>query len=228
MMAMTIHPTPPSSPGHPLSTSGNEAEHHWLHQQVDHLLVAVEHELRAAGPTGLSELALIRALQSDRWALIGPVAFHEPDRLYPVHFLLFHVLYRLRDQIGESGESLQISPGCLRISSSVPIPLASSLPGSPDALRAFYLDLSQYFMSEATIRDMMDRFWSGAAARKPDTPSAVNAGKVLGLDPLPVEFSTVKQRFRKLVMRAHPDRGGDTGEVQKLNQAFSLLKAHYA
>lgn len=228
MMAMTIRPTPSSLPGHPLPAADSQTGHSWLHQQVDHLLVAVEHELRAAGPAGLSELALIRALQADRWALIGPVAFHEPDRLYPVHFLLFHVLYRLRDQIGESGEYLHISPLCLRISSPDTMPQASSLPDSPDALRAFYLDLSQYFLSETTIREMMDRFWSGPAGRKPAPSSAISAGKVLGLDPLPEEFSTVKQRFRKLVMRAHPDRGGDTGEVQKLNQAFSLLKAHYA
>ncbi|MGC8119242.1 DNA-J related domain-containing protein [Marinobacter sp. VGCF2001] len=205
-----------------------DAEHNWLQQQVQHLLVAVEHELRAAGPAGLSELELIRALQSERWGLIGAVDFHEPDRLYPVHFLLFHTLYCLRDQIAAEGESLTISPLRLSIHPQNPGATSSSLPESADKLRAFYLDLSQYFLSDTAIHEMMDNFWSGSLPSRPGSADAAAAGRALGFDELPRQFATVKQRFRKLVMRAHPDRGGDTGEVQQLNQAFSVLKAHYA
>ncbi|MED5466070.1 MAG: DNA-J related domain-containing protein, partial [Pseudomonadota bacterium] len=129
------------------SPEASGEEHSWLQQQVQHLSVAVEHELRAAGPAGLSELELIRALQGERWSLIGTVDFHEPDRLYPVHFLLFHVLYRLRDQIAVEGESLNISPLRLSIGQIVNRSESTALPDSTDALREFYLDLSQYFLS---------------------------------------------------------------------------------
>ena len=63
-----------------------------------HLLVATEHILRRH-PAGINELGLIKTLQEPPWELIGEVNFGEPDKLYPVHFLLFHVLYRLRDQL---------------------------------------------------------------------------------------------------------------------------------
>jgi len=225
MMAMTI-----SADNQILddSPAARGEEHSWLQQQVQHLLVAVEHELRAAGPAGLSELELIRALQGERWSLIGTVDFHEPDRLYPVHFLLFHVLYRLRDQIALEGESLNISPLRLSIGQMLTRTESTALPDSTDALREFYLDLSQYFLSEAAIREMMDNFWAGNTLSRPEHSEAAEAARTLGFDELPGQFATVKKRFRKLVMRAHPDRGGDTGEIQQLNQAFSVLKAHYA
>ena len=202
--------------------------HHsrWLEQQVEHLLVAVEHELRSAGPLGLSELALIKALQSDRWGLIGAVDFLNTEQLYPVHFLLFHTLYRLRDQLLPEGESIDLSPIrlCLtRIDDRAP----QSLPGHEDELRSFYLDLTQYFMLSSAISDMMDSFWAGSIRQKPDSADTTAAADTLGFDSLPPHFTSVKQRFRKLVMKAHPDRGGSTAEVQNLNEAFAVLKAHY-
>ncbi|WP_303289309.1 DNA-J related domain-containing protein [Marinobacter sp. SS5-14b] len=198
----------------------------WLEQQVEHLLVAVEHELRSAGPLGLSELALIKALQSDRWGLIGAVDFLNTERLYPVHFLLFHTLYRLRDQLLPGGEGIDLSPMRLTLTRTDD-PARQSLPGREDELRAFYLDLTQYFMSGSAISDMMDDFWAGSIRQKPDSVATSSAADTLGFDALPPHFTAVKQRFRKLVMKAHPDRGGSTAEVQNLNEAFAVLKAHY-
>jgi|SRR5690554_90314 len=203
------------------------SEQRWLDQHTEHLLVAVEHELRQAGPTGMSELELIKALQSEPWALIGSVNYHQPDQLYPVHFLLFHVLYRLRDQLAPGGESLLISPLRLVISKQQTV-AGDGLPGEEDKLRAFYLDLSQYHLSEATIHRMMDDFWRGHCRTRPDLPAVSDAAETLGFTKLPEQFPPIKQRFRKLVMQAHPDRGGNTEAVQKLNEAFSVLKAHYA
>ncbi|HET8849333.1 MAG TPA: DNA-J related domain-containing protein [Marinobacter sp.] len=198
-----------------------------LDQQVQHMMVAIEVELRSAGPGGLSELALIRALQSDRWGLLGAVDYAKPDQLYPVHFLVFNGLYRLRDQLGQHQETLVLSPLCLKI---VPAERAgeTTLPDCEDRLRAFYLDLSQYFLSSAAIHDMMDQFWAGEPVPGPEQHEAVQAARELGFDHMPNCFATVKQRFRKRVMRAHPDRGGNTAEVQALNDAFSVLKAHFA
>ncbi|OJT00700.1 molecular chaperone DnaJ [Marinobacter nauticus] len=210
-----------------LDTTVASSELRWLEQHTEHLLVAVEHELRQVGPAGLSELELIKALQAEPWALIGRVNYHEPDQLYPVHFLLFHVLYRLRDQLAPGGESLLISPLRLTITKQQTV-AGDGLPGEEDKLRAFYLDLSQYHMPEATIHQMMDNFWRGQCRTRPDLPAVSEAAGTLGFTELPEHFSPIKQRFRKLVMQAHPDRGGNTEAVQKLNEAFSVLKAHYA
>lgn len=198
-----------------------------LNQQVQHMMVAMEAELRAAGPDGLSELALIRALQSDRWALLGPVNYAEPDQLYPIHFLVFHSLYRLRDQLGRQQEAVVLSPLRLRIVPALSVN-ENTLPEPEDRLRAFYLDLSQYYLSSTAINDMMDRFWAGEPAQRPDQSEAIDAARVLGFEQLPECFATVKNRFRKRVMHAHPDRGGRTEDVQALNEAFAVLKAHFA
>ncbi|MBW0146576.1 DNA-J related domain-containing protein [Marinobacter arenosus] len=196
-----------------------------LEQQIQHLLVALEHELRRT-PEGVSELFLIKALQRPPWELIGDVCFSDPEKLYPVHFLLFHALYRLRDQLSEIGETLHISP--LRIQLSPQDVIAGKgLPDELDMLRAFYLDLSQYHLPEGVIHQMMDDFWAGRPGSRPDASDTLAAAEKLGFDRVPDSFPEVKQRFRRAVMQAHPDRGGDTKSIQALNLAFATLKTHF-
>src|SRR5690606_9496697 len=91
----------------------------------------------------LSELALIRRLQNRPWNLLGAVQFSDPASLYPVHFLLFHVLYRLRDELAEDGFTLSISPLAIHLGQSH-IVGGSGMPDQEDKLRAFYLDLAGY------------------------------------------------------------------------------------
>lgn len=200
-------------------------EHEALAQKVQHLMIAVESILRAR-PEGISELGLIRALQAPPWELLEPVDFSSPERLYPVHFLTFHALYRLRDELGPQGEQLSISPLLIRLAPSGavagPGPLAES-----DKLRAFYLDLGQYTLSEQTVSQMMDDFWAGRSGCRPAADEVRSAAKTLGFDRVPDQFDEVKYRFRRAVMQAHPDRGGRTEDVQALNEAFGTLRVFY-
>lgn len=193
--------------------------------QVQHLSVAIERVLRE-NPLGISELNLIKALQRPPWELIGTVNYAEPDKLYPVHFLIFHVLYRLRDQLASAGESLSISPLLIRLSQQEVVSGTGPV-GEVDALRAFYLDLSKYQLPEVSILKMMDDFWSGRHGRQPARGEAVEAAGVFGFGDIPPSFDDVKYRFRRAVMQAHPDRGGETEAIQNLNSAFSVLKAHF-
>ncbi|WP_096275519.1 DNA-J related domain-containing protein [Marinobacter sp. LV10R510-11A] len=197
-----------------------------LEQQVQHLLVAVEHELRSSS-LGIDELSLIKKLQKPPWKLIGELEFHDTQKLYPVHFLLFHVLYRLRDTLAEAGEKLTISPMRIGIERQDTIG-GNGMPGTVDSLRSFYLDLSQYELPEDSINQMMDNFWAGYKGMAPSRPETLQAAKVLGFDSVPDSFLTVKQAFRRAVMQAHPDRGGETEAIQSLNEAFTVLKAHFS
>jgi len=197
-----------------------------LEQQIQHLLVAVEHELRSS-PFGIDELSLIKKLQKPPWTLIGELEFHDTQKLYPVHFLLFHVLYRLRDTLAEAGENLTISPMRIGIERQDTIG-GNGMPGAVDSLRSFYLDLSQYELPEDSINQMMDNFWAGYPGMGPGRPETLQAAKVLGFDSVPDDFLTVKQAFRRAVMQAHPDRGGETAAIQSLNEAFAVLKAHFS
>lgn len=197
-----------------------------LAEQIQHLMIAVEAILRD-NEDGVSELALIKSLQRSPWQLLGTVDFSDPSRLYPVHFLVFHVLYRLRDELGFRGEAISISPLSIRLGP-VAVVAGKGPPAKADPLRAFYLDLSKYDLSEAAIGRMMDDFWSGQAGRRPAPDDAHQAARVLGFDGLPASFDTVKHRFRRAVMQAHPDRGGDTARVQVLNEAFALLRRYFS
>lgn len=197
-----------------------------LEQQILHLLVAVEHELRSSA-FGIDELNLIKKLQRPPWKLIGKLEFHDTQKLYPVHFLLFHVLYRLRDTLAETGENLIISPMRISIERQDTIG-GNGMPGKVDSLRSFYLDLSQYELPEESITQMMDNFWAGYQGIGPSRPETLHAAKLLGFDSVPDSFLTVKQAFRRAVMQAHPDRGGETEAIQSLNEAFAVLKAHFS
>lgn len=197
-----------------------------LDQNIQHLLVAVEHELRDS-PEGIDELNLIKRLQSPPWRLFGNLDFQDPQNLYPTHFLLFHVLYRLKDSLAEAGENLSISPMRISIDRQDTIG-GTGLPGAPDNLRSFYLDLSQYELPKDAIQQMMDRFWAGYQNTGPSGAEALAAANRLGFDTVPESFLVAKQAFRRAVMQAHPDRGGDKGSIQALNEAFAILKAHFS
>ncbi|MFW5825053.1 MAG: DNA-J related domain-containing protein, partial [Marinobacter sp.] len=171
-------------------------------------------------------LALIRQLQAPPWELIGTVDYSDPAALYPVHFLLFHVLYRLREELAGRGETLTISPLAISLGTS-DVVAGPGVPGQTDPLRTFYLDLDQYQMPEADIHRMVDDFWAGRVHQRPGRDSAERAAAVLGFDAVPGDFALVRHRFRRAVMRAHPDRGGDTGQVQQLNEAFTILRHYY-
>lgn len=206
-------------------TSGSGSQDDRLNLQIQHLLIATEHILRQ-NPAGMNELAMIKTLQKAPWELFGSVNFAEPDKLYPVHFLLFHVLYRLRDQLASGGETLTISPLVIRLRKTA-IVGGTGLPDQADELRNFYLDLSKYTLPEESINRMMDDFWAGRSGYRPEPLETREAAATLGFDDMPAGFEEVKQRFRRAVMRAHPDRGGETEAIQHLNQAFSVLKAHF-
>ncbi|MDX1456080.1 MAG: DNA-J related domain-containing protein [Marinobacter sp.] len=196
-----------------------------LSELIQLLLVAIERVLRNH-PEGLSELSLIRALQADPWRLLGQVDYSEATQLYPVHFLVFHVLYRLRDQLGGRGESLTISPLNIRLDANQVV-AGHGLPETADKLRAFYLDISQYRMPEHLITGMVEDFWAGRSGQAVDSEELTQAARTLGLDTIPDRLETVKRQFRRAVMKAHPDRGGDTRRIQALNEAFALFKAHF-
>lgn len=196
-----------------------------LEQQIQHFLVAVEHELRRS-PVDIDELSLIKTLQRPPWNLIGQFEFHNTQKLYPVHFLLFHVLYRLRDTLAEAGENLYISPMRIGIERQDTVG-GDGVPGRVDSLRHFYLDLSQYELPEDTINQMMDDFWAGYRHSGPNESETLRAARILGFERVPGDFLPVKQAFRRAVMQAHPDRGGDTETIQSLNEAFAILKAHF-
>jgi len=204
---------------HPASTDREAA----LAGQIDQLRDAVEAILRTT-PEGLSELALIRALQQPPWSILGEIDFRTPAAIYPAHFLLFHTLYRWRCELSDTAEeTLEINALRIQIR-----PVAESQRAEldrADPLQHFYLDLDNYKLETETIDRMIDDFWQGI--RRPADAELAFACERLGITCPPESLQAARASFRRLAMRHHPDRGGSTGTLQQLNEAIAVVKQYF-
>ena len=167
-------------------------------------------------PEGLSEYALLTRLRED--GHLPPRALGDNLALFRSHFLLFHVLYRLREAWWQDRRhDLRINP--LSIVCKPWQPGQDALAHS-DPLRSYYLDPANLDATgEAEVEQLLDDFWrrfTGADER-------AAALAVLELSE-PVDAAAIKARYRELVMRHHPDRGGDTARLQEINEAMAWLE----
>lgn len=168
-------------------------------------------------PNGISEYSLLEQL-SEQGALVMPDEHGDLSGLFRAHFLLFHSLYRLRDTLwhDQSGH-LEINPLSISLH---PYRAADSGLAESDPLRSYYLDLTHlYETSDEQVADMIASFWNRLA--NPDQRQQALAE--LGLED-PVDDDTIRQRYRELAMKHHPDRGGDTAQFQSINVAMSQLR----
>lgn len=177
-------------------------------------LLAILH----AHPDGLTEHDLIRKLAHDD-PTFGPDAYTDELSLFQCHFILFHHLYRLRDELwNKRGGDLAIH--CLKIALHPYSVRAGHLPATPDQLRAYYLDLTHLENTgKQEVMEMLDTFWL-RFARLDQRAEALAA---LGLAD-PVDDPEIKRRYRELAMEHHPDRGGEMEKLQAINAAMDLLE----
>lgn len=173
-------------------------------------------------PLGLSEYDLIKFIQAE-----GHLHFKQAEQwdklpLFRMHFILFHTLYKLRDEYWQHHDRvLEISP--LKI---ILRPHDQDTPGEEhnltthDPLRDYYLDLDNYENTgEEDVNDLLTSFWVRLGANE----QRHEALKVLELQD-PVDADTIKKQYRRLAMKHHPDRGGDNIALQTLNSAMSVLE----
>ncbi len=168
-------------------------------------------------PEGVREYELLTALRGD-----APVRGLDPLELFRVHFLLFHHLYRLRASLETAGlGSLEIH--CLRIRTlplQGPAPNPENLPRAPDPLAEYYLDLEN--LSRTTredVEEMLRWFWRRYRAQGHEQ----EALEVLGLSS-GATAGEVRRRYRTLVLRHHPDRGGDPETFRQVVEAMEVLR----
>jgi len=182
----------------------------------EELFGAVSRGLRER-PHGLSEHELLRSLHAEGYfAFLGKSPW-DPHDLFCAHFLLFHVLYQLRDRAWQAREAhLEISPLSIRW---LPYQDGEGALGSPDPLREYYLDISNLEGTSARdVDELLASFW----VRLQNQDQRAGALSELGLSD-PVDDATIKNTYRKLAMQHHPDRGGDTERLQAINAAVSVL-----
>lgn len=201
---MTEGPVPPGSP-------------------VDGALLERVLQCLRGAPAGVTEHRLIARLRDAGVEPFSGARLQEPLSLFQTHFLLFHCLYRLRDDLAARGEWLRIH--CLDIGiervRGGPGPDADGLPVLRDPLRDYYLDLAQLdTMDAAAVEALLGEFWSRLGRDR----QREQALAVLGLAD-PVDAVAIRRQYRRLAQRHHPDRGGDTATLQRINAARWVLLA---
>lgn len=190
---------------------------------VDTALLEQVLECLRGQPSGLTEHALIGQLRDAGVEPFAGARLQEPLSLFQTHFLLFHCLYRLRDSLAERDEWVRIH--CLDIgiepARGGPGAGAVGLPAQRDPLRAYYLDLTQLErMDAAAVEALLGAFWSrlGRDQRREQALAVLELAD-------PVDADTVRRQYRRMAQRHHPDRGGDTATLQRINAARWVLLA---
>ena len=176
-----------------------------------------------AYPEGLSEYDFLTEVWQSGSTALPKAEDSDPLQLFRAHFLLFNALYRLRDKLwaAQSG-TLEISPLHIMLHPYIQGQDGTAVAQS-DALREYYLDEANLHKADSEeVEGMLERFWERFAAND----ELHDALAVLGLE-APVDFVTVKRRYRELTMKHHPDRGGSKEMIQQLNTALDVLQKIY-
>ena len=183
---------------------------------IDQRLSETVLRLLRNAPEGLSEHELIGALARGEQPLLKE-PFADLLSTFRAHCRLFNALYRLRDTLWERREAhLEIDPLRLRL-----LPYSEGRAGlaENDALREYYLDLDGLeAVDEAEVARLLATFY----AKLKGGPQRARALAALGLED-PVEDDLIRQTYRRLAQRHHPDRGGDTARLQQINAAMAVL-----
>jgi hypothetical protein len=166
---------------------------------------------------GISEHELLKQLVGDNGAGIWSGAFRNNHSLFKAHFLLFHILYKLRHRLLEQKLGyLDINPVKIRL---LPYRQGEDSLDAYDALMEYYLDFSNL---ENTSSREVDEMLAGFYIKLSNNGKRQHALQVLGLED-PVDDHTIKKQYRRLAMEHHPDRGGDKALLQEINSAVKIL-----
>jgi len=167
--------------------------------------------------TGIKEYDLIQLLKGYGFFETPGGTPMPPHVIFQIHFMLFHVLYVLRDRllIDKQGY-LEIDVLKIQL---LPYQKGNAAITTHDKLREYYLDLTNLEnTTEDEINELIDSFWTGLG-RHGKRDEALDT---LGLVD-PVTNENIRETYRKLVMKHHPDRGGDKDRLQAINSAITIL-----
>lgn len=167
-------------------------------------------------PEGIGEYELMTNLKSQGYFdfLSQPALPHE---LFQAHFILFHSLHLLSKTLLEQKLYL-LSIHTLKIQL-LPYQEGEYALQVDDKLKTYYLDFNNLeSTSKDDVYEMLASFWN--KLNRFDNRDAALAE--LGLKD-PVDDVVIKKEYRRLAMKYHPDRGGDTEKLQKINDALALL-----
>jgi hypothetical protein len=182
---------------------------------------------------GCSEHQLLTLLQQPPHAFFATDSLRDPLLLFQSHFLLFHCLYLLRNRWQQT-QHAQLSISVLSIRKER-VPKANPLNASTaksekkhallntDPMAQYYLDWSHFSNTSGDdVEELLNNFWKKVWVPQEDIQQAL---AIMELE-APVPLPQLKQQYRRLAQRFHPDKGGESNHFKQICQAFHQLRQY--
>lgn len=173
---------------------------------------------------GISEFDILNALKG-QFPEFNHLAEDDNLQLFRQHFLIMNALYQLQASLWHD-EKIALSITALQIkllpSHQIKHVNASELGHRLDTnLAAYYLDWNEYEKTdEVEVSRLIDSFYQrmNVEGDKQNALNILNIGT-----PTPTK-SEIKQQYRKLVKKHHPDVGGNPETFIEIRQAYEQLR----
>lgn len=174
--------------------------------------------LLQSSPGGISEYAIHKALATHEH--FNQYGNDHQLSLFKKHFLVMNALYQLKVQLWrDEHRVLSISPLAIKLNPSTEHYPETDVTTEHDSLSAYYLDASNFINTDqADVENLLDDFWR----RYIGIDERVNALIELELDEEATSIQ-IKQRYRKLAAKHHPDRGGNHQNFVRVRLAYETL-----
>lgn len=185
-----------------------------LIEAIDRILGQVE--------DGISEYQLIKCLQAEPYQLFIGQKLDDPLVLFQTHFVIYNALYTLRKTY-RSQKKGELIIEATNITLAPPTKVETGLELA-DPLAQYYLNWNNFDETNSSdVNQLLDAFWLKMAGYSISEEQRAEALAQLELDENATPL-TIKQQYRKLLHKYHPDKGGDKHRTQKIDQAYRILK----
>tara|TARA_R110001592_G_scaffold49482_1_gene154253 strand:- start:6413 stop:7021 length:609 start_codon:yes stop_codon:yes gene_type:complete len=201
---------------------------HTLNPYLKPILSELKHFLGLFPKT--NEHQIIKHLQKTNIPPFNDFTLSHAKDLFSAHFLCMHALYHLKSQYSQEKtfnlqiQSVRVERILITESESAKNDYSNtSYLGTNDPLEGYYLNPKHYFETqEQDINDMLKSFWHKYLAQ--DEKQA--ALDVLNLPP-EADAKMIKDQYKRLAQKHHPDKGGCAEKFNKVRQAKSVLDAAF-
>lgn len=145
--------------------------------------------------------------------------------LFQRHFIVMNALYDLQKQL--LGDQLYLSISALSICL-LPVQEAQGQAlmeaGADERLQDYYCDWQNFESTdEQEVDNLLSSFWQRYLAEDKQAEALAQLGLEAGAD-----WQAVRESYRRLAAKHHPDRGGEPAKFMSIREAFEVLSRSMA